>query len=105
MVSEGWGSDLSQVNIDLPGREMAIVIKPRVGEGVHSWEKLVAMSSVELAEAYELIGICGQHRKVILYKALRKDKSYETMEEIDGDPRAVWFANLYSLGVLLGFLS
>ena len=71
-----------------------IVIKPCVGEVVHSWEKLAVLSSVELAEAYQLIGICG-------YKALRKDKS----DEMDGDPQAVWFANLYSPGVLLGFLS
>ena len=78
MVSEGWGSDLSQVNIDLPGHEMAIVIKPCVGEVVHSWEKLAVLSSVELAEAYQLIAICG-------YKSLRKDKS----DEMDGDPQAV----------------
>ena len=36
-----------------------IVIKPCVGEVVHSWEKLAVLSSVELAEAYQLIGICG----------------------------------------------
>ena len=63
------------------------------------------MSSVELAEAYELIGICGQHRKIILYRALKKDKLYKTQDEIEGDPRAVWVANLYSPGVLLHFLS
>jgi len=56
VLHTGWGSDLSQVNIDLPGHEMAIVIKPHLHVNIHMRKQLVQMSSTQLADSYELVG-------------------------------------------------
>ena len=84
----GWGSDLSQVNIDLPGHEMAIVIKPHINVNIHIHQQLAQMSSTQLAENYELIGICGHHHKAIVWCS-EGSKIYTTNQEVDNDPD-VW---------------
>jgi len=92
----------------LLGNEMDVIIRHHHGGAIHSDQELAAMSSPQIAQHYELIGINSQHRKAILYAALKRelkrDHSDATDADVDEDPRAIWLAKLYSPGVIFSYL-